>query len=207
MEKKVLYNLSYGVFMLSTRSGEKANGCITNTCMQVANDPIRIAISVLNSNYTCELIKESGIFALSLLDEQCSFETISHFGFQSGRDVDKFEKLPMPTDHNKVPYMGWHACSVISGKVVEQHDLGTHTLFIAEVTDAKVLSEKEPLTYAQYQNEIKPKPKKDDESNGRKIVGWRCKICNYVYEGSELPKDYVCPVCGHGADDFEPIYA
>ena len=159
MEKKVLYNLSYGVFMLSTRSGEKANGCITNTCMQVANDPIRIAISVLNSNYTCELIKESGIFALSLLDEQCSFETISHFGFQSGRDVDKFEKLPMPTDHNKVPYMGWHACSVISGKVVEQHDLGTHTLFIAEVTDAKMLNDNEPLTYADYQNRVKPKKK------------------------------------------------
>ena len=93
MEKKALYNLSYGVFMLSTRSGEKVNGCITNTCMQVANDPIRIAISVLNSNYTCDLIKESGIFALSLLDVQCSFETIKHFGFQSGRDVDKAEEL------------------------------------------------------------------------------------------------------------------
>ena len=161
MEKKALYNLSYGVFMLSTRSGEKANGCITNTCIQVANDPVRIAISVLNSNYTCELIKESGIFALSLLDEQCSFETISHFGFQSGRDVDKFDKLPMPTDHNNVPYMGWHACSVISGKVVEQHDLGTHTLFIAEVMDAKVLNDNAPLTYADYQNRVKPKKKEE----------------------------------------------
>ena len=93
MEKKALYNLSYGVFMLSTRSGEKVNGCITNTCMQVANDPVRIAISVLNSNYTCDLIKESGIFALSLLDVECSFETIKHFGFQSGRDVDKAKEL------------------------------------------------------------------------------------------------------------------
>ena len=93
MEKKALYNLSYGVFMLSTRSVEKVNGCITNTCMQVANDPVRIAISVLNSNYTCDLIKESGIFALSLLDVECSFETIKHFGFQSGRDVDKAKEL------------------------------------------------------------------------------------------------------------------
>lgn len=184
MEKKALYNLSYGVFMLSTRSGEKANGCITNTCMQVANDPIRIAISVLNSNYTCELIKESGIFTLSLLDEQCSFETISHFGFQSGRDVDKFDQLPLPTDHNNVPYMGWHACSVISGKVVEQRDLGTHTLFIAEVTDAKMLNDNAPLTYADYQNRVKPKKK--EISKDKKIIGWRCKICNYVYEGSEL---------------------
>ena len=180
---------------------------ITNTCIQVANNPVRIAVSVLNSNYTCELIKKSGILAVSILDSDCTFESIKHFGFQSGRDVNKFSNITPPTDNEGIPYLGWQSCAVISGKVVEKHDLGTHTLFIAEVTDAKVLSEKEPLTYAQYQNEIKPKPKKDDESNGRKIVGWRCKICNYVYEGSELPKDYVCPVCGHGADDFEPIYA
>ena len=145
MEKKALYNLSYGVFMLSTRSGEKVNGCITNTCMQVANDPVRIAISVLNSNYTCDLIKESGIFALSLLDVQCSFETIKHFGFQSGRDVDKMKDLTLPVDQNDIPYMGYQACAVISGKVLEQQDLGTHTLFIAEVTDAKLLNENAPL--------------------------------------------------------------
>ena len=207
MEKKALYNLSYGVFMLSTRSGEKVNGCITNTCMQVANNPIRIAISVLNSNYTCDLIKESGIFALSLLDVNCSFETIKHFGFQSGRDVDKFGNITPPTDCNDVPYLGWQSCAVISGKVVEQHDLGTHTLFIAEVVDAKVLSDKEPITYAKYQNEIKPKNNvASAKEDGKKIVGWRCKICNYVYEGSKLPEDYACPLCGHGADDFEPIY-
>ena len=207
MDKKAIYNLTYGVFMVSTKAGDVVNGCITNTCIQVANNPVRIAVSVLNSNYTCELIKKSGILAISILDSDCTFESVKHFGFQSGRDVNKFSNITPPTDNEGIPYLGWQSCAVISGKVVEKHDLGTHTLFIAEVTDAKVLSEKEPLTYAQYQNEIKPKPKKDDESNGRKIVGWRCKICNYVYEGSELPKDYVCPVCGHGADDFEPIYA
>ena len=207
MDKKAIYNLTYGVFMVSTKAGDVVNGCITNTCIQVANNPVRIAVSVLNSNYTCELIKKSGILAVSILDSDCTFESIKHFGFQSGRDVNKFSNITPPTDNEGITYLGWQSCAVISGKVVEKHDLGTHTLFIAEVTDAKVLSEKEPLTYAQYQNEIKPKPKKDDESNGRKIVGWRCKICNYVYEGSELPKDYVCPVCGHGADDFEPIYA
>ena len=207
MDKKAIYNLTYGVFMVSTKAGDVVNGCITNTCIQVANNPVRIAVSVLNSNYTCELIKKSGILAVSILDSDCTFESIKHFGFQSGRDVNEFSNITPPTDNEGIPYLGWQSCAVISGKVVEKHDLGTHTLFIAEVTDAKVLSEKEPLTYAQYQNEIKPKPKKDDESNGRKIVGWRCKICNYVYEGSELPKDYVCPVCGHGADDFEPIYA
>ena len=96
MDKKAIYNLSYGVFMLSTRSGEKVNGCITNTCMQVAGNPVRVAISVLNTNYTCDLLKESGIFALSILDQTCSFATIKHFGFQSGRDVDKFADLQMP---------------------------------------------------------------------------------------------------------------
>lgn len=207
MDKKAIYNLSYGVFMLSTKAGEVANGCITNTCIQVASNPVRIAISVLNSNYTCDLIKESGIFAVSILDNDCTFETIKHFGFQSGRDVDKFGNITPPTDCNDVPYLGWQSCAVISGKVVEQHDLGTHTLFIAEVVDAKVLSDKEPITYAKYQNEIKPKNNvASAKEDGKKIVGWRCKICNYVYEGSKLPEDYVCPLCGHGADDFGPIY-
>ena len=207
MDKKAIYNLSYGVFMVSTKAGEVANGCITNTCIQVASNPVRIAISVLNSNYTCDLIKESGIFAVSILDNDCTFETIKHFGFQSGRDVDKFGNITPPTDCNDVPYLGWQSCAVISGKVVEQHDLGTHTLFIAEVVDAKVLSDEEPITYAKYQNEIKPKNNvASAKEDGKKIVGWRCKICNYVYEGSKLPEDYACPLCGHGADDFEPIY-
>ena len=206
MDKKALYALSYGVFMLSTKSGEKVNGCITNTCIQVANSPTRIAISVLNSNYTCDLIKESQIFAISLLSEDCSFDTIKHFGFQSGRDVDKFDGLSVPSDFNGVPYMGWHACAVISAKVVEQHDLGSHTLFIAEVVDAIQLNDKAPLTYADYQNRVKPKPDNNTPKDDRKIKGWRCKICNYVYEGSELPADFSCPLCGHGPEDFEPVY-
>lgn len=204
MDKKALYNLSYGVFMLSTKAGDKVNGCITNTGIQVANNPTRIAIAVLNQNYTCDLIKESGVFALSLLDQSCTFETIKHFGFQSGRNVDKMSEIPFPTDMNGIPYMGWHACSVISGKVVDQTDLGSHTLFIAEVVDAKVLSDNAPLTYADYQNNVKPKPEKKVET--KEIVGWRCKICNYVYEGSKLPEDFTCPLCGHGPEDFEPIY-
>lgn len=204
MDKKAMYNLSYGVFMLATKAGNKVNGCITNTCMQVANSPARVAISVLNSNYTCNLIKESGIFTLSLLDQSVTFETIKHFGFQSGRDVDKFADCQFPVDEQGIPYMGWQACAYISCKVVSSQDLGSHTLFIAEVTDARILSENKPLTYADYQSNVKPKPKKVAED--KKIVGWRCKICNYVYEGSELPADFSCPVCGHGPEDFEPIY-
>ena len=205
MDKRALYNLSYGVFMLGTKAGEKKNGCITNTCIQVANSPTRVAISVLNTNYTCDLIKESGIFTLSMLDQTVTFETIKHFGFQSGRDVDKMKDIALPEDENVVPYMGWQCCAMISCKVVSSQDLGSHTLFIAEVTDGKVLSEHAPLTYADYQNNVKPKPEKKQDD--RKIVGWRCKICKYVYEGSELPADFSCPLCGHGPEDFEPIYA
>lgn len=204
MDKKALYNLSYGVFMLSTKAGDKVNGCITNTCMQVANSPTRVAISVLNTNYTCDLIKESGIFALSMLDQSATFETIKHFGFQSGREVDKFADITPPTNEQGVPYMGWQACAVLSCKVVSSQNLGSHTLFIAEVEEAKVLSENAPLTYADYQSKVKPKPEKKQED--KKIIGWRCKICNYVYEGSELPADFSCPLCGHGPEDFEPIY-
>lgn len=204
MDKKALYQLTYGVFLLSTKAGEKVNGCITNTCIQVANSPTRVAISVLNTNYTCDLIKESGIFALSLLDNTCTFQTIKHFGFQSGRDVDKFDGLTLPTDVNGVPYLAWQTTAVISCKVLESTDLGSHTLFIAEVVDAKLLNDNAPLTYADYQANVKPKPQ--EVKKEKKIVGWRCKICNYVYEGSELPADFTCPLCGHDKDDFEPIY-
>lgn len=205
MDNKALYKLSYGVFMLATKSGDVVNGCITNTCMQVANSPTRVAIAVLNTNYTCNLIKESGVFAMSLLDQTCTFETIKHFGFQSGRDVNKFEVMKTPVDANGIPYLRWQTCAMISCKVVEKHDLGSHTLFIAEVEDARCLSDNEPLTYADYQSKVKPKPEKKIED--RKIVGWRCKICKYEYKGSVLPADYSCPLCGHGPEDFEPIYA
>lgn len=204
MDKKALYQLTYGVFLLTTKAGEKVNGCITNTCIQVANAPTRVAISVLNTNYTCDLIKESGVFALSLLDNTIMFQTIKHFGMQSGRDVDKFDGLTLPTDVNGVPYLSWQTCAVISCKVVESTDLGSHTLFIAEVVDAKLLNDHAPLTYAEYQANVKPKPQ--EVKKEKKIVGWRCKICNYVYEGSELPADFTCPLCGHDKDDFEPIY-
>jgi len=204
MDNKALYSLSYGIFMLATKSGDKTNGCITNTCIQVANNPTRVAISVINSNYTCDLIKESGVCTASILDKTITFETIKHFGMQSGRDVDKMSDIPLPVDENGIPYLGWGACAVLSLKVVDSMDLGSHTMFIAEVTDAKKLNDNEPVTYAYYQSDIKPKPAAAPTE--KKIVGWRCKICKYEYKGAELPADYLCPVCGHDAGDFEPIY-
>jgi len=204
MDPKALFNLQYGVFVICTKVGNKINGCTTNTCIQVASNPTRVAISVLNTNYTCDLIKESGVFTVSVLDESTTFETIKHFGMQSGRNVDKFENIEPKYDEFNVPYLGWSACSVLSCKVVEKYDLGSHTLFIAEVLDAKITSDKKPITYTDYQTKIKPQPPKQETT--KKIVKWRCKICGYVYDGAELPKDFVCPLCGHDASDFEPIY-
>lgn len=204
MDKKALYDLNYGVFLLGAKAGNRKNGCITNTCIQVANSPTRVAISVLNTNYTCDLIKEGGIFTISILDDTVTFETIKHFGMQSGRNVDKLNGISLPEDKNGVPYLGWSSCAMLSCKVESSQDLGSHTLFIAEVLDGKKLSDNAPITYAYYQSNIKPKP--ETKFKDKKIIGWKCKICNYVYKGSELPKDFSCPLCGHGPEDFEPIY-
>ena len=184
---------------------DRINACITNTCMQVANSPTRVAIAVLNGNYTRELVQEGGVFCLTLLDQSCTMDTIRHFGMQSGRDVDKFAGMDYAVDKNGVPYLPWQSCAYLSCRVLSSQDLGSHTLFIAEVEDGDVLSSGEPLTYAYYQNVLKPKPA--PKVVEKKIVGWRCKICNYVYEGAELPADYMCPLCGHPAEDFEPVYA
>ena len=204
MDKKAIRDLTYGVFMVATKAGDRANGCITNTCIQVANSPTRVAIAVINANYTCDLIKESGKFTLSMLDQTVTYETIQYWGMQSGRDVDKMNGIPLPEDDNGIPYMGWAACAVLSCTVVNSMDLGSHTLFVAEVTDAKKLSSEAPLTYADYHANVKPKP--EAPKADKKIIGWRCKICNYVYDGPDLPEEFSCPLCGHGPEDFEPIY-
>lgn len=207
MDNKALYSLQYGVFLLGTKSNGKINASITNTCFQAANSPTRIAVSVIKQNLTCQMIEESGVFALSILDRSCSFETIKRFGYQSGRNVDKFAGFEYEIAENGCPYINKEACSVIEAKVCNKLDLGTHMLFIAEVTEAKVLGNKEPLTYAYYQSDIKPKAGTGAASaESKKIKGWRCKICGYEFDGSELPADYECPMCGHPAEDFEPIF-
>ena len=204
MDKKALYDLSYGVFMLATVADGISNGCITNTCIQSSATPRTISFALINTNYTCELLKKSGQFTISILDERCTYETISYFGMQSGRDIDKMGAVPLPVDDYGIPFMGWSSCAFISGKVIDSKDLGSHTLFIAEILDAKKLNDNPPLTYAFYQEFIKPKPEKKPEES--RIIGWRCRICSYYYEGAELPEDFVCPICGHGPEDFEPVY-
>ena len=204
MDKKAFYKLTYGVFVVSVRSGDRVNACITNTCIQVASDPMRLAVSCINANYTTELIKQSGKFIVSVLDKTVPFDFIRHFGMQSGRNVDKFKGMDYKTAQDGTLYADSHSCALFECKVISSIDLGSHTLFIAEVEDAKVLGNESPLTYAFYQSDIKPKA--DRPATDRKIKGWRCKICGFFYEGEKLPGDYLCPLCGHPAEDFEPIY-
>ncbi len=204
MNEKALFKLSYGIFVLTSKSGGKANGCIINTCNQVASSPARLAISVINGNYTCDLIRESGIFTLSVLDETTTFETIRHWGMQSGRTVDKMKGIELPTDINGIPYLSRSTCAVFSCRVTERMDLGSHTLFIGEIVDSRITGDGNAVTYADYHARIKPRAEVPEA--GRKIKAWRCRICGFIYEGAILPEEYECPLCGHPKEDFEPIY-
>lgn len=203
MDSKALYNFTYGLFILGVKNNEKLNACVINTCIQVASNPIRVVFSVLNTNYTCDLLKKSETVSLSCLDKSCSFETVKRFGLQSGRDTDKFENFSYEIDDNGNPYLSSQVCSVFSAKILSSQDLGTHTLFIAELTDGKLTSSNAPLTYADYHKDLKPKTEIKSE---KKIIGWRCKICGFEVEGETLPDDYICPLCSHPKEDFEPIY-
>ena len=199
MDKKAIYKLTYGLFLLSAREGDRDNACIVNTVQQAASDPIRISVAVINANYTREMISRTGVFNVSVLDKDTPFSAFEHFGFQSGRDVDKLGDYWFKRTENGLAYFPQFANAVLSAKVVDSIDLGSHTLFIAELTDAIKLSDVESLTYERYQNEIKPK------KPAAASKGWRCTVCGYIYEGDELPADFVCPICKHGPEVFEKI--
>ncbi len=200
MDNKVLFNIGYGLYVLTANEGEKDNGCIINTVMQVTSDPLQIAIAVNKKNYTNEMIQRTKKFNVSILSESSKFEIFKHFGFQSGRDVDKFASFyDTKRSPNGVLYITQNTNSYMSAYVKQEIDLGTHTLFIAQLVAAEILSEEPTVTYTYYRNNIKPKPQKTEKK------GWRCKICGYIYEGEDLPVDFICPWCKHGAVDFERI--
>ncbi|MBP3292644.1 MAG: flavin reductase, partial [Clostridia bacterium] len=161
----------------------------------------RIAVGVNKRNRTHDMIDATGVFNVSVLTESTPFDVFQRFGFQSGRDVDKFAGLPAERSENWVRYLPEHTNAVLSGEVIQKIDCGTHTLFIADVTEAKVLSDEPSVTYDYYFKHIKPKPAAAPTESGKKK--WVCQICGYVHEGDELPADFVCPLCKHGADDFE----
>ena len=204
MDNKVMYALSYGLFVLSARRGSKDNGCITNTAIQVTTDPNRIVIAVNKGNYTHDMVKETGRFTLSILSEEAKFDLFQRFGFQSGRDVDKFAGFEAHTARDKdgICYVTQGTNAWLSCKVVSATDLGSHTLFLADVLDGGTLSSAPSATYAYYQAHIKPKPAASAPAASEK-KRWVCTVCGYVYEGDELPADYICPLCKHPASDFE----
>jgi flavin reductase (DIM6/NTAB) family NADH-FMN oxidoreductase RutF len=202
IEKEAMYKLTYGLFVLTTTDGEKQNGCIVNTVSMITDSPKRITVFVNNANYSAELLKKTGVFNVSILTESAPFDIFKQFGFSSGRDTDKFAGGRYATSENGLYYLPEHTNAVLSAKVVDSYDYGSHTLFVAEVTEAKTLSSEKSVSYEYYLNHIKPKPEAKKESSGKK---WVCKICGYVYEGEELPPDYICPICKHPAEDFELI--
>lgn len=196
-----MFKLSYGLFVLSAHCGKKDNACIINTAAQMASSPDRICISVNNANNTCDMLKYSDDFTVSIISEDADFALFKHFGFQSGRDVDKFADF----DDCKRVKNGTYAITkgtngYISAHIDERIDLGSHTLFIATITETGELEDVPSATYTYYQNNIKPKPA-TVRKEGKTI--WRCRVCGYEYEGDELPADFICPTCKHGADDFE----
>ena len=197
MDKNALFKLSYGLFVLTAKQDGKDNGCIINTVQQVTSDPMRISVTVNKANLTHDMVLSTGEFNVSVLTEDAVFWIFQHYGFQSGRDVDKFANLPEARTANGIRFVEGCTNAVISGKVIQTVDCGTHTLFIADVTEAKVLDSAPSVTYQYYFDHIKPKPEPAQQGK------WVCKICGYVYEGDTLPPDFICPWCKHGVEDFE----
>ncbi len=197
MDKTALFTLGYGLYVVTAGEG-KDNGCICNTVMQLTDSPLRVGVCLNNSNFTCEQIKKSGKMNVSVLSQQTPFSVFERFGFQSGKDVNKFDGFDFWRTENGVAALTGEFCNaVISLAVKEQTDLGTHTLFICEVTEAQKLMDRENMSYAYYHANVKPKP----AASG----GWVCNICGYKYEGEHLPDDFICPWCKHPASDFSKI--
>ena len=201
LQNAAFFKLSYGLYLLSSGNGQKQNGSINNTVIQITDTPKQLAVTVNKNSLTHELIAETGLFNVSVLTIDAPFELYKRFGYQSGRTADKFAGFPeVERSENGLLYLTKYANALLSGKVTFSKDLGTHTLFVADATEARILPDGESVTYQYYFDHIKPKP---EAANRKK--GYVCKICGWIYEGDPLPPDIICPVCGHGAADFEPL--
>ena len=200
INKEAAFKLDYGLYVLTAREGDKDNGCIINVCQQVTDTPQKIIITVNKGNYTHDMILHTGRFNVSVLTEHAPFKVFEHFGFQSGRDVNKFADCEVEArTANGLRYIPKYTNACLSGLVLSSVDLGTHTLFIAQVTESILLNNEPSLTYGYYRENIKPKPADADSAAGPR---WVCEVCGYVYEGDELPDDFICPWCKHGKADF-----
>ena len=194
-----LFNIGYGLYVVTSNDGKKDNGLIVNTVTQVTNTPNRIAVCINKDNYSHHVIKQTGVMNINCLSQDAPFSVFENFGFQSGRTADKFAGTTPLRSDNGVVFLSQFINSFMSLKVEQYMDLDTHGMFICTVTESRVMSHAETMTYTYYQNHVKPKP----QTEGKK--GFVCKVCGYVYEGDELPDDFVCPLCKHGPADFEPI--
>ncbi len=201
MDNNALFKLTSGLFLLIAKT-DKDNGCIINTVLQVTASPVQIITVVNKKNYTHDMLKETGIFNVSVLSEKAPMDIYKRFGYASGRDTDKFSGFnSVSRSENGLLYLTEYSNAFLSAKITEEKDLGTHTLFTADVTDAEIITEDTSVTYDYYQKNIKTaaQPKAD----GKK--GFICTVCGYIYEGSELPENFICPVCKHGAEAFKPL--
>ncbi len=204
MIKNAMHNISYGLFVLTTNL-YKDNGCIINTAIQVTSDPDKICFAVNKENLTNVMVTESKEFNISIISQDADFELFKRFGFQSGRSSNKFADFEdFGRASNGIAYITKGTNSYISGRIISAQDMGTHTLFTAEVTESAVLSDVPSATYSYYHSSIKPQPQKVGTAPSGKTI-WRCTVCGYEYEGDELPEDFVCPLCKHPASDFEKI--
>ena len=201
IDVKALFKISYGLYVLTANENGKDNGCIINTAQLLTDEPRRITVAVNKKNLTHDMIMNTGVFNISVLTDKAPFQTYKEFGFVSGREHDKFADTPIEfaRSANGAVYIASNVNAYISGKVIASQDYGTHTLFTAEVTEARIIGEGDSVTYDVYQKHIKPKPAPT------KKKGFICTVCGYIYEGEELPPDFECPLCGHGAGDFEPL--
>lgn len=196
---KALWNIGYGLYVVTSHDGKKDNGLIVNTVIQVTNTPERIAVTINKQNYSHDIIKETGKMNVNTLTVEAPFKVFQAFGFVSGRDTDKFKDCTPNRSENGLVVLPKYINSYMSLAVEEYIDLGTHGMFICSITEADVVSDLETMTYTYYQKNVKPKPEV------KKVKGYVCKICGYVHEGETLPEDFICPLCKHGASDFEPI--
>lgn len=194
-----LFKIGYGLYVVTSKDDTRHNGLIVNTVTQLTNTPNRVAVTISKANYSHDVIKETGIMNVCCLSEEAPFSVFRNFGFRSGKDEDKFADVPFWTSENGLAVPSQHINAFISLKVEQYVDFDTHGMFVCTLTEAKTINTVPTMTYTYYQDNVKPKPQP------QKKKGFVCKICGYVYEGDVLPPDFICPLCKHGAEDFEEL--
>ena len=198
LDKKALFNIGYGLYVVTSNDGKKDNGLIVNAVSQLTDDPLRVSVTINKMNYSHNTIKTTKKFNVNCLSVEAPFSIFQQFGFVSGRDTDKFQGNEVQRSTNGLVVLDKYINAFMSLEVEQYVDLGTHGMFICKVVESKVMSTKETMTYTYYQKNVKPKPVE-------KKKGWVCKICGYVHESDDLPEDFICPLCKHGASDFEKL--